>query len=318
MRSQIKAAGDYLLSVLEAELEVAYSRFYNAEPGTDVALVDGMWPFLMSQPVEHRGELDDGDKERLREEAHVLLEWAAWQLEDLGIVEITTLKGSELIDGEPDFRIELTERGLRFIEEGKTFGYREPENTRFDVSEASRWMLSFLHAGEPGQTLTLRDIMNPEYQLFDVTMVTDDCGNEYPHGSNTYAWGFEVCLWHHARSKHIEPLFDDETQREAWEEHLRHQHLPPRPDSSADRGSGTCRSGWSRESTRTTRSTWDQSAEGRKVYEKRRRLHRMLGREYARERLKVVGIMLARWRSSISCSVSSGLLSASRCGSRCR
>ena len=28
------------------------------------------------------------------------------------------------------------------------------------------------------------------------------------------------------------------------------------------------------------RSTWDQSAEGRKVYEKRRRLHRMLGREY--------------------------------------
>ena len=96
-------------------------------------------------------------------------------------------------------------------------------------------MLSLLYEGEPGQTLTLRDMMNPEYQLFDVMMVTDDCGNEYPHGSNTYAWGFEVCLWHHARSKHIEPLFDDETQREAWEEHLRHQHLPPRPDSSADR-----------------------------------------------------------------------------------
>ena len=111
MRSQIKAAGDYLLSVLEAELEVAYSRFYNAEPGTDVALVDGMWPFLMSQPVEQRGELDDGDKEGLREEAHMLLEWAAWQLEDLGVVKITTLSGSELIDGEPDFRIELTERG---------------------------------------------------------------------------------------------------------------------------------------------------------------------------------------------------------------
>ena len=92
MRSQIKAAGDYLLSVLEAELEVAYSRFYNAEPGTDVALVDGMWPFLMSQPVEHRGELDDGDKEGLREEAHMLLEWAAWQLEDLGVVKITTLE----------------------------------------------------------------------------------------------------------------------------------------------------------------------------------------------------------------------------------
>jgi hypothetical protein len=86
------------------------------------------------------------------------------------------------------------------------------------------------------------------------------------------------------------------------------------PRAASTGCSGTCRSGWSRESTRTTRSMWDQSAEGRKVYEKRRRLRRMLGREYARERLKVVGIMLARWRSSVSCSASSGLLSASRCG----
>ena len=46
MRSQIKAAGDYLLSVLKAEREVAYGRFYNAEPGTDVALVNGMWTWL--------------------------------------------------------------------------------------------------------------------------------------------------------------------------------------------------------------------------------------------------------------------------------
>ena len=70
--------------------------------------------------------------------------------------------------------------------------------------------------------------MDPAYS-FDLTMVTDDCGNEYPPGSNTYAWGFEVCLWHHARRRHIEPLFDDDAQREAWEEHLRHQQLPPRP-----------------------------------------------------------------------------------------
>jgi len=46
MQSQIKAAGDYLLSVLKAEKEVVYSRFYNAEPGTDAALVHGMWPCL--------------------------------------------------------------------------------------------------------------------------------------------------------------------------------------------------------------------------------------------------------------------------------
>jgi hypothetical protein len=176
MRSQIKAAGDYLLSVLKAEKDVVYSRFYNAELGTDVALVHGMWPFLMSQPVQHRGELDESDKERLLAEAHLLLEWAAWQLVDPGAVKITTLKGSKLIDGEPDFRIEPTERGMRFIEEGGTFGNREPENTRFNVSEASRWMLSFLQKGRPGQTLTLRDVMDPAYNLFSVTMVTDDCG----------------------------------------------------------------------------------------------------------------------------------------------
>jgi hypothetical protein len=116
--TQIKAAGDYLLSVLKAEKKVVYSRFYNAEPGTDVALVHGMWPFLMSQAVGHRGELDDSDRERLLEEAPLLLEWAAWQLVDLGAVK-TALKGSKLIDGEPDFRIELTERGMRFIEEGE-------------------------------------------------------------------------------------------------------------------------------------------------------------------------------------------------------
>jgi hypothetical protein len=228
------APGLKFITRSRAEKDVMYSRFYNAVPGTDVALVDGIWPFLMSQPVEDRGELDDGDKEGLLEEAHMLLDWAAWQLEDLGVVEITTLDGSELIDSEPDFRIELTKRGTRFIEAGETFGYREPESTRFDVSEASRWMLSFLHEGGLGQTLTLRDMMDPAYN-FGETMVTDDCGNDYPHGSNTYAWGFEVCLWHHARNKHIEPLFGDEAQREAWEEHLRHQHLPPRPDCSVSR-----------------------------------------------------------------------------------
>ena len=234
MRSSIKAAGDYLLSVLKADRIVSYSRFYNAAPGTDVDLADGIWPFLVSQPAEFRGELDEGDRERLIEGAHVLLEWAAWQLADLGVVKIKDGDGSELIDGEPDFRIELTERGSRFIENGETFGYCEPEGTQFDVSGASEWMLTFLEGGNPGDTLTLRDVMNPDYTDGE-TMVSDDCGNEYPPGSNSYAWGFEVCLWHHARKNHIEPVFDDETQRGAWEEHLRHEHLPPRPDLDSPR-----------------------------------------------------------------------------------
>jgi hypothetical protein len=229
MISHIKAAGDYLLSVLKGERAVSYSRFYNAKPGTAVALAEAMWPFLISQPVADRGELDEGDEEQLIEEAHVLLDWAAEQLDDLGVVRLTFLEGPRLIDGEPDFRIELTERGRRFIEEGESFGYRVPERTRFDVSEASAWMISFLYEGGPGQTLKLRDMMDPAYMLGDA-MVTDDYGNVYPPESNSYAWGFEVCLWHHARSGHIEPVFEDEAQRQAWEEHLGHQHLPPRPD----------------------------------------------------------------------------------------
>jgi hypothetical protein len=211
--------------VLKTERAVPYSRFYNDKPGTEEALADAVWPFLASQPVEDRGELDERDKERLVEEAHVYLDWAAEQLDDLGVVRITRLDGPELIDGEPDFRIELTERGNRFIEDGETFGYRDPTGTRFDVSEASKWLLSFLEAGGPGQTLTLRDVMDPGYTLGDA-MVTDDFGNVYPPESNSYAWGFGVCLWHHARNKHIEPVCRDEAQRQAWEELLGHSHLP--------------------------------------------------------------------------------------------
>jgi hypothetical protein len=101
MVSEIKAAGDYLLSVIKTDKEVTYSRFYNAEPGTDVALARAIWPFLRAQPAELRGELNEGGEERLVEDAHVLLEWAAEQLSDLGVVNITTLEGTRLIDGEP-------------------------------------------------------------------------------------------------------------------------------------------------------------------------------------------------------------------------
>src|SRR4051812_17299253 len=99
MLSGIKAAGDYLLTVLRDDRAVLYSRFYNAEPGTDVTLADAVWPFLVSQPAEVRGGLDESDRERLVEEAHVLLEWAAEQLDDLGVVKITTNESMKLMDG---------------------------------------------------------------------------------------------------------------------------------------------------------------------------------------------------------------------------
>ena len=234
MLSRIKAAGDYLLSVLITEKSVAYSRFYNDVPGTDVTLVEGMWPFLTSQSVEERGELGDDEKIRLLDEAHLLLEWAACQLEDLGVVQISPLDNSKLMDEELDFRIELTDRGTRFIDRGETFGYRDPERTRFDVSEASRWMLLLLAEGGPGETLTLNDVTNPDYHD-DSGLVTDDWGNVYHDGRNSYAWGFEVCLWHHARNRHIEPVLENEAQKGVWEDHMRHAHLPPRPESSVDR-----------------------------------------------------------------------------------
>ena len=86
----------------------------------------------------------------------------------------------------------------------------------------------------PGQALTLSDVMDPAFTLGDA-MVTDQYGNVYPPDSNSFAWGFEVCLWHHARHKHIEPVFEDESQRKAWEDHLGHQYLPPRPEADVHR-----------------------------------------------------------------------------------
>jgi hypothetical protein len=98
----------------------------------------------------------------------------------------------------------------------------------------SAWILDFLVARGPEQTLTLRHAMDAAYTPGG-RLVMDDCGNEYPPGSNTYAWAFEVCLWDHARCNHIEPVFTDEAQRQAWEEHLRHEDRVPRPDLNSPR-----------------------------------------------------------------------------------
>src|SRR5262245_61903738 len=143
----IRATGSYLLQVLRTEKSVPYSRFYNASPGVEEKLVRGTLPFVE--------EPECCDVDDLREEGHVMLDFAAWQLEDLGLVRITFLE-ELLIDGEPDFTIHLTERGERALAEGLGFHFREPDYA-ITATPASEWLLVLLECGPPGETLTLSD-----------------------------------------------------------------------------------------------------------------------------------------------------------------
>lgn len=223
MIDEIRAAGDHLLDVLVAEKAVNYSRFYNSDPAAETALVEGVWKHLESQPVKLRGELEDHHREAIVNEGHLLVEWAAWQLDSLGVVTIETLEGTKLIDGEPDYRITLTGAGEKFLKEGRPFGYRHVDS-RFLARGASEWLIMFLYEGGEGETITLRHAMDP-YHFAPDDAIVDDCKNAYPPGSPAYAWAYEVSLWHHARSKHVEPVPEDDTQRRAWEELVARPHL---------------------------------------------------------------------------------------------
>lgn len=211
----IRATGLYLLEVLKAEKAVNYSRFYNEAPETEERLIADVLPFV--------SDSEYCTDEDLREEAHVMLDFAAWQLEDLGMVRITFLDET-LIDGEHDFRIELKEKGMRVLEEGLRFRFHGPELS-IGASPASEFLIAFLEAGE---MLTLREVM--EYGNSDGSVVIrDDCGNEYRLGTRTYAWAFEVTLWHHTREGHIEPACDTAEQEKLWSEFVGQSGRPSRP-----------------------------------------------------------------------------------------
>jgi hypothetical protein len=218
----IRATGLYLLEVLKAEKFVRYSRFYNAIPGTDERLVAGVMPFVVNT--------ESCDAEDLREEGHVMLEFAAWQLLDLGIVRITFLD-DRLIDGERDFRVELTEKGAHLLAERLSFHFRRPEYW-ITARPASEWLISLLEAGGEGQELTLRDVMDSGHSDGDVA-IDDDCGNTYRLGTRTYAWAFEVSLWHHARAGHIEPVFKTTEQDRLWSDFVGKTGRPSPPDIGA-------------------------------------------------------------------------------------
>lgn len=99
----IRPGGDHLLSLLAREGAVPYSRFY----GEDVDI----------EALAAETGLD-------ADHAHVLIEFAAGQLERAGIVACTPLP-ARLLDGEGDYSIVLTDRGRAFLAERRRFRYRD-------------------------------------------------------------------------------------------------------------------------------------------------------------------------------------------------
>jgi len=109
---QLKPAGKYLLGILKSEGSVPFSRFYNQD--TDYVSL-----------AEEVAAYADDDKNAIDEEhVHILIEFAAYQLENTGAVAFTKLD-ARLIDDEEDYQITLTEKGRAMLEEEKQFHYRD-------------------------------------------------------------------------------------------------------------------------------------------------------------------------------------------------
>jgi hypothetical protein len=226
--------GQYVLDVLKAEKKVRFGclceRLRADESPAGGAVPSGVEPGA----------------------AHLDLQEAAWQLKDLGIVRITSLDES-LLDPDlirlawpetseefvahlqkinPDFLIELTERGERALAEGLTYRFRDPDSC-IKASPASEWLIGILSARR-GEALTLRQVMAGG-QFDGRLVVRDDCGNEYGVGTGTYAWAFEVSLWHHARAGNILPACRTVEEELVWAEFVGQAERPRRPDAGAPR-----------------------------------------------------------------------------------
>jgi len=223
----IRATGLYLLEALKAEKTVRFSRLCERLRADDTAL----------SGVEKGAERVD-------------LQQAAWQLKDLGIVRLTSLDESlldpdlirlawpetseeflaRLQKSNPDFLIELTERGERALAEGLNYRFRDPDS-RIKARAASEWLIGILSARR-GDTLTLRQVMEGG-QSDGKAVVRDDCGNEYGLGTDTYAWAFEATLWHHARAGNILPACGSAEHEQVWSEFVGRAERPRRPDAGA-------------------------------------------------------------------------------------
>lgn len=228
----IRAMGQYLLDALKTEKTVRLSRLCE-RLRTD----EGPAGTPTLSGAERGAERVD-------------LQEAAWQLKDLGIVRITSLDESfldpdlfrlalpetseefvaHLQKSNPDFLIELTERGERALAEGLNYRFRDPDS-RIKASPASEWLIGILSA-KRGDMLTLRQVMEGG-QPDGKVVVRDDCGNEYGLGTDTYAWAFEVSLWHYARAGNIRPACGTAEQEQVWSEFVGRTERPRRPDAGA-------------------------------------------------------------------------------------
>lgn len=224
----IRAMGQFLLETLKAEKVVRFRRLCE-RLRTDESPVGGAV----------RSPLDKGS-------GHIDLEYAAWQLKDLGVVRIR-YTGESVLDADlfpdipedvladwqkrrPDFLIELTEKGERVLAEGLKFRFRDP-GYRIKAGPASQWLIGVLDARR-GETLTLREVME-RGQSDGQVVIQDDCGNEYGQGTDSYAWAFEVSLWHHARAGLIVPACRTPEQEKTWSDFVSRTERPSHPDAGA-------------------------------------------------------------------------------------
>src|SRR5438034_11647611 len=104
-QSDPEKGGAYLLDLLKREGCVRYSRFY----GDDVD----------PEALAAATGLDE-------EHAHVIIEFAAGQLEGAGVVSFAELP-EKLIDDEQDYLISLTHRGRKLVEDGQRLRCRHME-----------------------------------------------------------------------------------------------------------------------------------------------------------------------------------------------
>jgi len=205
-REEICAAGKYLLSVLSVERAVPYSRFYSFEEGRDVEVANGIF--------QHLTDPDADDREALIEEGHLMVEWAAWQLQDFGALTKTTLE-TLLPDGEPDYLISITDRGRQVASGSIPFVFHS-YGSGFYAREATDWLVNFAyHNDDVEEAFDFVAVREVGFQDGEVKVV-DDGGNVYPPGSLPYEWAFEVSLWHLAKQGAIEVSSPIESQRKSW------------------------------------------------------------------------------------------------------
>ena len=108
------------------------------------------------------------------------------------------------------------------------FNFRQDDYT-IDASSASNWLIAFLEASDE---LDLQSVMKYGDSEAEV-LIPDNYKNSYSMGSGTYAWAFEVALWHHARNGVIVPVGNQGANDKIWTEFVRSSDRPARPDVSS-------------------------------------------------------------------------------------